>query len=95
MSYQFLKIESELKKPKYTLLWGPELAGSLVDSDARESLREQHGLFAYAFYPDMIAISVLPFEDDLLDDARIQAQAWIEQKSPNRQWALNWSVDLT
>ena len=94
VSYQLLQVESEIKMPKYTLLWGSELAGSLVDQGIRESLREQYGLFAYAFFPDVIAVSLLPFEEEVLSEAKVQAQQWVEQKAPHRQWSLNWSVDL-
>ena len=93
-NYQYLPVETEWEGDQYRLLWGTEIAGSLMDTNIRESLRDQQALFAYAFTPDLIALSMLPFDETRLQSIRPQVQMILEQKAPHRQWWLDWSVDL-
>ena len=78
----------------FKLLYGHEIAGVLVDSAGREALRDLGYLFAYAFYPDLIALSPIPLEGTRLEEARLCAIAQINQKAPRRSWPLSWPVEL-
>lgn len=80
------------------LLWGEELAGSLLHVEVREALRERGGLYAYAFTPDLIALSYLDFEPALLDALRPHVELTLAQLNPESMSLevlnLEWRVPL-
>lgn len=97
-THQFLHITSErriagLEQP-VELLWGDELAGALLDERARESLRERGALYAYAFTPDLIALSMLPLSNKLCQDLAPSCEQMTAQFGADRNWPLEWSVEL-
>ena len=76
------------------LLWGEELAGSLLNVEVREALRERGGLYAYAFTADLIALSYLPLERAQRDDLTSHISAFAAQMSPRQGWSLGWQHEL-
>ena len=93
-SHTRLEVRSEVEVGAARLLWGAELAGALLDEGGREALRERGARYAYAFYPDLIALSTAPLEGAPLDAARARAELMAAQLGPDRAWALGWSVAL-
>ncbi|MAD61330.1 MAG: hypothetical protein CMH49_07455 [Myxococcales bacterium] len=97
-THQLLHITSErrvddLEQP-VQLLWGDELAGALLDERARETLRDRNALYAYAFTPDLLALSILPLSQKLCQDLAPYCEQMIAQFGPDRNWSLAWSLEL-
>ena len=76
------------------LLWGDEIAGTLLDHDTRESLRERGALFAYALTPDLLALSMLPLEEEHLELLEPHVTSVVGQYAPDRDWRLHWHIPL-
>lgn len=93
-SHLRLEVRSEVEVGAARLLWGAELAGALLDEGGREALRERGARWAYALYPDLVALSVIPLEGEALDAARARGELMAAQLGPDRAWALGWAVPL-
>ena len=98
LTHQLLHITSErlindFEQP-VQLLWGDELAGALLDERTRETLRERNALYAYAFTPDLIALSMLPLSQSLCQDLAPYCEQMIAQFGPDRNWPLAWNLEL-
>lgn len=89
-----LSMPIELDGLPIELLWGDELAGTLLDLETRESLRERGALYAHAITPDIIALSMLPLASDQLEAIDPQVDSLLSQRSPDRSWRLMWNVEL-
>ena len=76
------------------LIWGDELAGSLLENSTRESLRDRGALYAYAVTPDLLILSMLPISDEQYHRLEPHISKFITQFGPNRDWRLNWRVEL-
>jgi len=84
----------ELEEMNVELLWGTELVGALLSAELRESLRERGALYAYAFTPDLLILSLLPLEDSDLMELTPHARQLVARFGPDRDWRLQWSVEL-
>ena len=97
-THRVLSVKSQVKvtirEREVELLWGPELAGELLSRDTRESLRERGAFYAYAFTPDLLALSMLPLEEDELPEFEPYVRSFVERFGPDRDWRLHWSVAL-
>lgn len=93
-SHQHLEVRAELNAGGVSLLWAEELAGLLLDPQGKEALRERGGLFAHAFTPDVVALSMLPLEGAQLEEARQGAELLAQRVDPTRLWAMSWGVSL-
>ena len=94
-THTLLDVTSEVEVSGARLLWGPELAGALLDEGGREALRDRGALYAYALYPDLVALSHVPLEGAELDAARARGELMAAQLGPDRAWHLGWHVALT
>ncbi|MBM4290577.1 MAG: hypothetical protein FJ138_03355 [Deltaproteobacteria bacterium] len=94
-SHLRLDVRSEVEVEGARLLWGAELAGALLDESGREALRDRGALHAYAFYPDLVALSLVPLAGAALDAARARGELMAAQLGPDRAWALGWATPLS
>lgn len=92
--YRRLEVRAEHSEGGVNLLWAEEVAGLLLDDQGRESLRERGGLFARAFYPDVVALSMSPLSDHQLREARSRATLLAQQVNPSRLWPLELESSL-
>jgi hypothetical protein len=92
--YRRLEVRAEHSEGGVTLLWAEEVAGLLLDEPGRESLRERGGLFAQAFYPDVVALSMSPLKEDKLRETKLRAELLAQQVNPSRMWPLTLSTEL-
>ena len=76
------------------LLWGEELAGALLNVSNREALRERGALFAHAITPDLIVLSLLPITSEVLYRIEDKCDQMIAQFGPDRDWRLDWGLEL-
>ena len=97
-THQVLDVEMsarvQLGEVDVELLWGEELAGELVDLNARESLRDRGALYAYALTPDLIALSLLPLDEEDLEDLAPSVAQLVARFGPGRDWPLRWHTPL-
>ena len=88
------QVKVEVGDTEVELIWGDELAGELLSAESRESLRDRGALYAYAFTPDLLILSMLPLEETDLDELDAHAQHLISRFGPDRDWRLKWSIPL-
>ena len=87
-------IKVMMREVEVELIWGDELAGELLNAASRESLRDRGALYAYAFTPDLLILSMLPLDEADLDTISPDAHQLISRFGPDRDWRLQWSIAL-
>lgn len=92
--YRRLEVRVEQTIEQVTLLWAEEVVGLLLDETGRESLRERGGLFAQAFYPDVIALSMSPLQGDQLRKIKQHAEVLAQHVNSSRMWPLHLAIEL-